>query len=191
MSKGTRTLLASAAVAAVALAAFCLLRRPPSGPGTTAAGAEDRGAQQGRAVEFIKVRLFFLGESPRTLRPVEREIEVPEFRSDLYRRLISLLLAGEDGLATPAPAGTELRSLHQLEGGLLLLDFNESLAAAFPGGTAAELEFVYFMVNNLCYNFPEIKKVKFLIGGNEVKSLAGHIDLERPFFPDFSWLEGE
>lgn len=189
MSKRTRALLAAAAVAAVALAAFWLLREPPPGP--AAAGAEDGGVQQGRAAEFIKVRLFFLGESPRTLRPVEREIEVPEFRGELYRRLISLLLAGEGGLATPVPAGTELRSLHSLEGGLLLLDFNESLAAAFPGGTAAELEFIYFMVNNLCYNFPEIKKVKFLIGGNEVKSLAGHIDLERPFFPDFSWLEGE
>jgi hypothetical protein len=33
--------------------------------------------------------------------------------------------------------------------------------------------------------------VKFLIGGNESKTLAGHIDLEKPFFPNFDWLQDE
>ncbi len=188
MTKGTKALLATAAAAAVLLAAFWLLRKPAPGPASAAPQRE--AVQAGRAVEFVKVRLFFLGESPRSLQPVDREIEAPEFREELYRRVVSLLLAGDGGHPAPVPAGTQLRSLHRLGEDMLLLDFHESLASAFPGGTAAELEFVYFMVDNICYNFPEIKKVKFLIGGNEVKSLAGHIDLERPFFPDFSWLEG-
>ena len=90
------------------------------------------------------------------------------------------------------PGGVQLRSLYYLVGTeMLVLDFNEPLGSAFPGGTTAELEFIYFMVDNLCYNFREIKKVKFLIGGNESKTLAGHIDLEKPFFPNFDWLKDE
>jgi hypothetical protein len=86
----------------------------------------------------------------------------------------------------------QLRGLYYLKSGeMLVLDFNDILSSSFPGGTTAELEFIYFMVDNLCYNFREIKKVKFLIGGNESKTLNGHIDLEKPFFPNFNWLKNE
>ena len=138
------------------------------------------------------MKLFFLSETSPYLQPVYREIEVPEIREELYRKFVSLLLAGDSGHITPVPGGVQLRSLHYLVAPqMLLLDFSESLGGAFPGGTTAELEFIYFMVDNICYNFREIKKVKFLIGGNESKTLAGHIDLERPFFPDFAWLKDE
>jgi hypothetical protein len=53
------------------------------------------------------------------------------------------------------------------------------------------LEFIYFIVDNMCYNFKEIKKIKFLSGGNENKTLAGHIDLEKPFFPDYNRIKNE
>jgi hypothetical protein len=140
--------------------------------------------------EFIKVKLFFFNETSAYLQPVYREIEVPGIREELYKKFISLLLAGESGRITPVPGGVQLRSIYYLDNKeMLVLDFNELLSSAFPGGTTAELEFIYFIVDNLCYNFREIKKVKFLIGGNENKTLAGHIDLERPFFPNFDWLK--
>lgn len=188
MKKPLRTFLVIAVIALLlALAAYRLLRKAP-----VAFEPERLTREEGHGdsiAEFIKVKLFFLSETSRQLQPVFREIEVPEIREDLYRKFVTLLLAGDDAHITPVPGAVQLRSLHFLGGsGMLLLDFSESLAGSFPGGTAAELEFIYFMVDNICYNFREIKKVKFLIGGNESKSLAGHIDLERPFFPDFSWL---
>jgi germination protein M len=191
MTKKTRTLLAiSSAAVAVLLAAALLLWKKPAG---FAPELLKRTAEKGGAVtEFIKVKLFFLSETSPYLQPVYREIEVPEIREELYRKFVSLLLAGDSGHITPVPDGVRLRSLHYLvTPQMLLLDFSESLGGAFPGGTTAELEFIYFMVDNICYNFREIKKVKFLIGGNESKTLAGHIDLERPFFPDFAWLKDE
>lgn len=189
MKKKTRTfLLIAMAVLLLALALLLLLPKQPAGFEPERLSREDD--QGGGIAEFIKVKLFFLSETSRYLQPVYREIEVPQIREELYRRFVSLLLAGDGAHVTPVPGGVQLRSLHFLAGGgMLLLDFSESLAGSFPGGTAAELEFIYFMVDNICYNFREVKKVKFLIGGNESKSLAGHIDLERPFFPDFSWLE--
>jgi hypothetical protein len=191
MTKKTRTLLAigSAALALILVTAL-LLRKNPAGFEPERLNREvDKG---GAISEFIKVKLFFLSETSPYLQPVFREIEVPEIREELYRKFVSLLLAGDSAHITPVPGGVQLRSLYYLGAhGMLLLDFGESLSGAFPGGTTAELEFIYFMVDNICYNFREIKKVKFLIGGNESKTLAGHIDLERPFFPDFAWLKDE
>ena len=148
--------------------------------------------EDGSIAEFIKVKFFYFSESSGFLQPVYREIEVPEIREGLYKKFIDLMLAGNSGLITPVPDGVQLRSVFYLQKmEMLVLDFNDPLINAFPGGTAAELEFIYFIVDNICYNFKEIKKVKILSGGNENKTLAGHIDLEKPFFPDYNWLKDE
>jgi spore germination protein GerM len=146
----------------------------------------------GSVTQFIKVKLFYYNEMSAFLRPVYREIEVPEIKEGLYKKFVALLLAGSSGLITPVPDGVQLRSVFYLpKTEMLLLDFNDNLINAFPGGTTAELEFIYFIVDNICYNFKEIKKVKILSGGNENKTLAGHIDLEKPFFPDYSRIKDE
>lgn len=151
-----------------------------------------RTVENGSVTQFIKVKLFYYSETSAFLQPVYREIEVPEIREGLYKKFIDLLLAGNSGLITPVPDGVQLRSVFYLQKmELLVLDFNDSLINDFPGGTTAELEFIYFIVDNICYNFKEIKKVKILSGGNENKTLAGHIDLEKPFFPDYNWLKDE
>jgi hypothetical protein len=191
MTKKTRTVLAIsvAALLLVLLAALLLRKKSPGFEPELRHRVVDQGTE---IAEFIKVKLFFLSETSAYMQPVYREIEVPAIREQLYRKFVSLLLAGDSGHITPVPAGAQLRGLYFLASKeMLVLDFNDQLSTDFPGGTTAELEFIYFMVDNLCYNFREIKKVKFLIGGNESKSLAGHIDLERPFYPNFSWLQGE
>lgn len=192
MTKRKRTALLVAAVAIVAaLAALLLLLRRQPAPFEPERLSRANAKGSGVA-EFIKVKVFYFSDAAAIMLPVYREIEVPEVREELYRRFVSLLLAGEENRITPVPSGAQLRSLHYLGSSqMLVLDFNELLAASFPGGTAAELEFIYFMVDNICYNFREIKKVKFLIGGNESKTLAGHVDLEKPFFPDYGWLKDE
>jgi hypothetical protein len=149
-------------------------------------------AAGGATVQFIKVKLFYYSETSALLQPIEREIEVPEIREELYKKFIGLLLTSGGGLIIPLPDGVQLRSVFYLpKREMLVLDFNDNLINAFPGGTAAELEFVYFIVDNICFNFQEIKKVKILSGGNENKTLAGHIDLEKPFFPDYSRIKND
>jgi len=144
----------------------------------------------GVTAEFIQVKLFYGSEASLLMQPVSREIQVPDTREDLYREFLDLLLAGSKGLIVPLPDGVQLRSIFYLpKTEMLVLDFNDNLVNAFPGGSAAELEFIYFIVDNICYNFPEIKKVKLLSGGNETRTLAGHIELEKAFFPDFSRLK--
>jgi hypothetical protein len=42
------------------------------------------------------------------------------------------------------------------------------------------------IMQTLVTNVPEIKRVQILIGGREVETLAGHLDIRRPL--DTSWI---
>ena len=138
---------------------------------------------------FIRVKVFFLTERSRYMRPVKYEIERPEIKEELYKKLIDLMIRGEENYIAPIPEGLRLRSLFYVEKQkLVILDFSEELITKFPSGTAAELEFIYFVVNNICYNFKEIKKVKIMVSGNEYRTISGHIDLENPFYPNFRYI---
>ena len=74
---------------------------------------------------------------------------------------------------------------------MIVLDFREDLLTDFPGGSRGEIEFIYFFVNNICYNFNEVEKVKFLIGGNEYKTLSGHLNIQNPFYPNYRLIRDE
>lgn len=153
---------------------------------------EDDSREEVKEQEFLKVKVFFLTEESRLMRPVQYEIEQLPIKRDLYRKFIDLLIKGEENYISPIPLGVKLRSLYFIERReLLVLDFSDELISEFPGGTTAELEFIYFIADNICYNFEEVKKVKFLISGNEYKELAGHIDMENPFYPNYRHIRDE
>ena len=144
---------------------------------------------QTKEVKRVKVKAFFFTEVSRYMRPVEYEIDLPEVKEQAYRKFLDLLLKGAENYITPVPEGVALRSLYFIESkGMLVVDFSDELERNFPAGTDSELEFIYFIVDNFCYNFAEIKKVKFMIAGNEYRSISGHIDIENPFYPDYRYL---
>jgi hypothetical protein len=139
-----------------------------------------------------KVKAFFFVETSSFMHPVEYEIQLSGIRKENYKKFIELLLKGKENYITPIPKGVQLRTVYLIEKqNMLVVDFSEELINSFPSGTDSELEFIYFFVNNICYNFKEIKKVKFLVAGNEYQTLSGHIDLEHSFYPNFRYLKEE
>jgi hypothetical protein len=42
---------------------------------------------------------------------------------------------------------------------------------------------VYSVVNSLALNFPEVKRVQFLVEGKEIETITGHLSLIRPLSP--------
>ena len=60
------------------------------------------------------------------------------------------------------------------------MDLDPSIRTSHPGGTLQELMTVYTIVNALTTNLPNLQEVQILIGGQEVDTLAGHVDLRRP-----------
>lgn len=137
------------------------------------------------------VKIFFLTEQP-LMQPVSFEMTVPPVREQFFRDFLQLMLAGKEGYSVPAPEGVKVRSLYYIpQRQILVVDFNEELISKMPGGTASELEFIYFIVNNICYNFKDVRAVKLMAGGNEFKVLNGHIDVQHPFLPDFRYFQDE
>ncbi len=159
---------------------------------TRSTSLKNQVGQSGPGSFFMTVKAFFFVESSRFMVPVEYKIELSASREENYKKFIDILLKGEENHITPVPEEVELRTLYLIEKpGMLVLDFTEELIQKFPAGTASELEFIYFMVNNICYNFNEIKKVKILIAGNEIQTISGHIDIEQPFYPNFRYFKDE
>ena len=146
--------------------------------------------QDSQGPETMTVKAFFFVESSRLMQPVPHELTLSGVKEESYLTFIQLLIKGQKNYITPVPDGVALRSLFLVENqNMLIIDFNEELVHNFPAGTSAELEFIYFFVNNICFNFKEIKKVKFLISGNEYRTISGHIDIENPFYPDYRYLK--
>jgi hypothetical protein len=117
---------------------------------------------------------------------------LPSFREELYRKYVNLLLIGKQNYINPIPEGVRLKALFYYEKQkMLVIDFSSELINNFPAGTGSEREFIYFVVDNLCYNFKEIKKVKFMVEGNDYNTLSGHLDFENPFFPDYQFIKDE
>jgi spore germination protein GerM len=63
------------------------------------------------------------------------------------------------------------------------VNFNPALSKDHPGGSSAEMMTVYSIVNSLSLNFPQIKRVQFLIDGKPIATIVGHLSLEQPVSP--------
>ena len=50
----------------------------------------------------------------------------------------------------------------------------------------SELLSVYSVVDTLAVNFPYLRQVRFLVEGQPVATLKGHVDLRQPLAPDFN-----
>jgi hypothetical protein len=71
------------------------------------------------------------------------------------------------------------------------VDFSKEIQDKSLSGSEAEMAAVYSIVNSLTYNFKSIKKVLILVDGEEAETLAGHINLSKPFAPDYSLIAQE
>jgi spore germination protein GerM len=189
MSKKIIYGLVGAAVVFFIISLIIFLQSDSSAEKAKPAEAQSKSVEKVEEPEFINLKVFFYTERSRYMRPVLYELEFPPIREDLYLKFMDLLLKGEENYINPIPEGVTLRSLYYIEDeNLLVLDFNEELIIKFPAGTGTELEFIYFFVDNFCYNFKEIKKVMFSVAGNNIKTLTGHIDMENPFYPNYGYL---
>jgi len=99
-----------------------------------------------------------------------------------YARSIAeaLIKGPQNSLVRTIAADTELRAIYVIPDGTCYVDLTQAAVKHHPGGCNSELLTIYSVVNSLILNVPEIKRVKLLIDGKEVQTLAGHIDLVFP-----------
>lgn len=123
-----------------------------------------------------EVLLYFSTKDAMYLKGEPRIID----SDNIFVNTIKELIAGPNSssLSPTIPQGVELISI-TINNGVARLNFNRSLIENHWGGSSGESLTVYSIVNTMT-QFPEIKSVQFLIEGEEVETLAGHIYLKEP-----------
>jgi hypothetical protein len=147
----------------------------PAAPATPA-------APEAPAVPRIKATLYFASADGLHLVGSETEVPLAEGTVAQARSIIEAQLAAQapPQLAATIPSGAKLRGIFVSERHEAFVDFDPSIRTAHPGGSLQELMTVYTIVNALTTNLPDLQEVQILIGGQEVDTLAGHVDLRRP-----------
>ena len=159
-----------------------LLSRPAPGappPDPVAVTAPPANAP---AVPKIKATLYFASEDGLRLVPTEREVPLSEGAVAQARSILEAQLAAEAPapLVTTIPKGALLRGIFVSERNEVFVDLDPAIRTSHPGGAFQELMTVYTIVNAVLTNLPNLQEVQILIGGQEVDTLAGHVDLRRP-----------
>ena len=137
--------------------------------------------------------LFFVAEDGMALVEHEQLVEIDAADDSLTRARVILehqLGEAPSPLESPFPAGTELRAVYLTPGGDAFVDLNREVTREHGGGSLDELFTVYALVNALTTNLPEVSAVQILIEGQEVDTLAGHIDLRHPLQGNMKWVAG-
>lgn len=180
--------IAAVGVAAIAFAVVLftglsrLLTTPAPAVPAADAPAAPAPTEPSAAVPKIKATLYFASEDGLRLVPAEQEVPLTEGIMAQARSIVEAQLAATAPapLAATIPAGVKLRGLFISERNEAFVDLDATIRTAHPGGTLQELMTVYTIVNALLTNLPDLQEVQLLIDGQEVDTLAGHVDLRRP-----------
>lgn len=134
----------------------------------------------------VSVSLFFASQDASGLVRESREIDAcnAELPKCMLAALEELANGPMGDLAPTIPENSTFRAV-QIQGDTAVVDLDNSLVNALPKGSSSEMTAVYSMVNTIAYNFPAVKRVKFLLEGHSVATLGGHLDLKNPLEPDF------
>lgn len=140
--------------------------------------------------EMKIINLYFSNEEGLTLKAEKREI-TKEILTKEIEEGINALIDGPSGKLTPTiPDGAKLLGV-EVKDGVVFLNFSKDISEKHPGGSSAEIQTVYSVVNTATLNFPDLKKAQILIEGKKAKTLAGHIDISFPLGPDKGFVKGQ
>ena len=155
------------------------LKPPVTNPEPTIKPPEPSTVPTERVEKSVSVKVYYPDDSGMRLVEVDREVLVDD-KTDKYTAAVQTLLdePEDENLTTIFPKNTKIKSV-TVKDELAIVDFDGSITKNFVGGSTGE-EFLVGSVVNTLTNFPEVKRVKFLIDGKDIETLAGHMDLSTP-----------
>ena len=127
--------------------------------------------------------MYWLSDADQSvLAPVAIELPLssdPVLRS---KQVLNTLLAGPvDAELRTVPPDAVLLAFYLMPDGTAIADFSEALATSIPSGIVSEQLAVDSIARSLETNVPQVQRLKILIHGQEVETLAGHVDLSGTF----------
>ena len=129
-----------------------------------------------------KITLYFSDKQANNLVAEEREVVVKD--NSFAETVVKELIKGPQNkdLVKTIPVESKLLSLTVSEG-VAKVNFSREFQTKHWGGSTGESMTVYSVVDSLT-ELKGINKVQFLIEGQPIESLAGHLDLTQPIEPD-------
>jgi len=131
----------------------------------------------------VRARLFWAsGNGDGAL--MDSAVELPLSSDPVLRskQVLNTLMAGPvDAELRTLPPDAVLLAFYLLPNGTAIADFSEALATATPSGIQSEQLAVDSITRTLEANVPKVQRLKILIHGQEVETLAGHLDLTGTF----------
>jgi germination protein M len=135
----------------------------------------------------ITATLFFGDTGGRGL--VARRVDVPLGASVADQGeaiLLAALGTPPPGTARVVPVGTRVRAFYLDGMGTGFVDLSGEVRTKHTGGSFAEALTVAAVVNAVTSNLRAVARVRVLVEGKEVETLAGHLDLTGALGPDLS-----
>ena len=141
---------------------------------------------------LVAAKMFWIStEDESTLAGVNVELALSKDPVLRAKQVLNTLLAGPvDSDLRTLPADAALMAFYLLPDGTGIADFSEALATSTPSGIQSEQLAVNSIARTLEANVPQVKRLKILIHGQEVETLAGHVDLTQMFVVDSKAARG-
>jgi hypothetical protein len=129
--------------------------------------------------------LYFPSLNEGKLMPESRSITWAQSDADRVRQVVLALAEGShQGFGRALGASTTVRAVFLTADGAAYVDLSNDILSDFEPGIQSETLAIYAIVNSITVNIPSVKRIQFLIQGQEVETLDGHVDLTATFTPD-------
>jgi germination protein M len=153
-----------------------LVPRRASGPLPTLSSSRPRQRE---------IKVYFADKDAVRLAPERRFAEVGAGPAADAKAIMEELIKGplSAELYPTIPTDTRLLNAYAI-GDMIVLDFTHELQTNHAGGSTGELLTVYSIVNTITQNLEGIRRIQMLVEGEEIESLAGHLDLTKPLSPN-------
>lgn len=169
---------------------YYVLPRWLTTPDATAPTAATASAPSATDTRRLNATLYYVSDDGASLVGVAREIPFGGTPAEQARAIITAQLeAAPSGAVSPIPAGVTLRGLFLTPRGDAYVDLSREIITGHPGGSLNEALTVYALVNALTDNIKDITGVQILVNGQQVDTLAGHIDLRQPLAAGPRWVQ--
>jgi hypothetical protein len=135
------------------------------------------------AGDLTRAKMFWSsGAEDGSLMAVSVDLPLSNDPAQRAKQVLNTLLAGPvDVDLRTLPPDAVLLAFYLLPDGTAIADFSEALATATPSGIESEQMAVDSITKTLEANVPQVHWLKILVHGQEVDTLAGHLDLTRTF----------
>ena len=140
----------------------------------------------------VKAKLFWAsGADDGTVSAVTVELPLSNEPVLRAKQVLNTLLAGPvDTELRTVPPDAALLAFYLLPDGTAIADFSEALGTSTPSGIQSEQMAVDSIARTLEANVPKVQRLKILIHGQEVETLAGHLDLSQVFLVNANAVAG-